>query len=403
MIYKIQFQSIANQILLTICLLSITVACNAQPKQPTTISMNEIRVGASQMEEYLPLLKNKNVAVLANHSSLVNDKHLIDTLLSLNIKITKVFAPEHGFRGDKPDGTLIDNTKDSKTGLPVISMYGNNKTMPETLLDNVDVLLFDIQDVGVRFFTFISAMHYAMQACAAKGIPFIVLDRPNPNGMYVDGPVLDSAQQSYVGMHPIPVVHGLTVGELAMMINGEGWLGDKTCNLTVIKAGNYDHGMNYNLPIKPSPNLPSDKSIILYPSLALFEGTVISVGRGTYEPFLQIGHPSLKEMPHSFKPVSIPDMSSKPPLENQLCFGYSFKNIEAKPEFTLRYLLEFYVKFEDKDKFFLPYFNKLIGNGITMKQIKQGMSESEIKASWEPDLSKYKQMRKKYLLYTDFE
>jgi uncharacterized protein YbbC (DUF1343 family) len=363
----------------------------------------QIMVGAEQMDQYLPLLKGKRVAILTNHSSMVGNTHLVDTLLSYSINIVNVFAPEHGFRGNQPDGAHIDNSKDQKTGIPIISLYGLNKNLPVEILENIDVLIFDIQDVGVRFYTYISAMAYAMKSCAEKGTSFIVLDRPNPNGMYVDGPMLDSAYTSYIGTLPLPIVHGLTIGELANMINGEKWMTEKTCPLTVIPVKNYNHLTKYNLPIKPSPNLPSDKSITLYPSLALFEGTVISVGRGTYQPFLQIGHPQFTDLKHSFTPASIPNMSAKPPLENKKCYGYSFENVTVKPAFTLKYLLEFYNKYDQKDEFFSPYFNKLVGNGETMKQIKAGLSEAEIKETWQPGLNKYKLMRKKYLLYKDFE
>ncbi|MTI38493.1 exo-beta-N-acetylmuramidase NamZ family protein [Fulvivirga lutimaris] len=385
-------------------LIIISSSCKAQPEQNQDPDKT-IKVGAENLTEYLPLLKDKKVALLANHSSLVGNTHLVDTLLSNQIGIVKVFAPEHGFRGDRPDGAKIDNTKDPKTGIPIVSMYGKNKSLPVELLEGVDVLIFDIQDVGVRFFTYISAMAYAMKSCAASGTKFIVLDRPNPNGMLVDGPMLDSAFSSYVGMLPIPAVHGLTVGELAKMINGEGWTGDNKCELTVIPVKNYDHGMPYNLPVKPSPNLPSDKAITLYPSLALFEGTVISVGRGTYQPFLQYGHPSFTDLNYSFTPVSIPNMSAKPPLENQKCYGYSFEDIDVKHGFTLKYLLDAYNKFEDKESFFLKtnYFNLLMGNDKTMQQIKSGMDEAAIEATWKPGLELYKEMRKKYLLYKDFE
>lgn len=385
-------------------LIIISSSCTAQQEQNKEPNKS-IKVGAESLAEYLPLLKDKKVALLANHSSLVGKTHLVDTLLSNDVNIVKVFAPEHGFRGDRPDGATIDSTKDPKTGIPIISMYGKNKSLPQELLEGVDVLIFDIQDVGVRFFTYISAMAYAMKSCAASDTEFIVLDRPNPNGMLVDGPMLDSAFSSYVGALPLPAVHGLTVGELAKMINGEGWTGDNNCDLTVIPVKNYDHSMPYILPVKPSPNLPSDKSIILYPSLALFEGTAISVGRGTYEPFIQYGHPSFTDLKHTFTPVSIPNMSSKPPLEGQQCFGYTFEEKEVEPGFTLRYLLEAYKRFEDKDAFFLKtnYFNLLVGNGQTMEQIKLGMNEDEIKATWQTGLDKYKTLRKKYLLYKDFE
>jgi uncharacterized protein YbbC (DUF1343 family) len=372
--------------------------CQSQPVNEPVIP------GDNQINQYLPLLQNKRVAIVANHSAMIAGKHLIDTLLSLDINVTKVLAPEHGFRGDKSDGALINDGKDEKTGIPIISMYGKNKTLDSVIFNNIDIVIFDIQDVGVRFFTFISAMHYVMEACAVSNTPLIILDRPNPNGMYVDGPILDSDYQSYVGIHKIPLVHGLTVGELAKMINGEGWLKDAAkCSLTVITVKNYSHAMSYHLQTKPSPNLPNDLSIALYPSLALFEGTQISVGRGTYKPFLQVGHPSFKDLTYNFTPVSIEGMSKYPPLEGQVCYGYNFENMDFKPHFTLQFLIEFYNKFEDKDDYFKDYFNKLIGNGETMKQIKAGLSEAEIKATWQPQLDQYKIMRKKYLLYPDFE
>lgn len=386
-----------------ILILIIALFCLPNCKGQRAIEAAEMSIGAENIEAYLPLLQNKRVGILANHSSLIGKTHLVDTLLSLNIEVIKVFAPEHGFRGDRPDGALISNSKDVATGLPIVSLYGKNKTLPVELLQDIDVLLFDIQDVGVRFYTYISAMHYAMESCATSGKQFIVLDRPNPNGMYIDGPILDSAKQSYVGMHTIPVVHGLTVGELAKMINGEGWLKDGQCDLTVVPVNNYNHSMSYSLPVKPSPNLPNDQAIVLYPSLGLFEGTDISVGRGTYEAFLQIGHPTFINMPHQFTPVSIEGMSKYPPQENNTCYGYDLSKIDFKPQFTLKYVIEFYQLFGDKENYFKDYFNTLIGNTITMKQIEDGMSEEEIKSHWQEDLNSYKAMRKKYLLYPDFE
>ncbi len=386
-----------KKMLILIFVFALT-SCKSQ-----SVKEKGIEVGAKQLAEFLPLLKNKRVAVLANHSSLIGNTHLVDTLISHQVNIVKVFAPEHGFRGDRPDGAYIDNSKDVATGLPIVSLYGKNKTLPAELLEDIDILIFDIQDVGVRFFTYISAMHYAMESCAKSGKKFIVLDRPNPNGMFVDGPILDSALQSYVGMHPIPVVHGLTVGELAKMINGENWLKDGQCDLTVVPVKNYDHNMSYAMPVKPSPNLPNDKAITLYPSLGLFEGTDISVGRGTHEAFLQIGHPSFFDMPHKFKPVSIEGMSKYPPHENKECFGHDLAEVEFGPQFTLSYVIDCYQLFEDKENYFKDYFNTLIGTTETMKQIQKGWSEKEIKSTWQVDLDNYKLMRKKYLLYPDFE
>ncbi len=358
-------------------------------------------VGAEQFERYLSLLLDKKVAVVANHSALVGQTHLVDVLLKKNISVVKVMAPEHGFRGDKSDGANISDGKDAKTGLPVVSIYGKTKKPTKEMLEDVDVVVFDIQDVGVRFFTYISTMHYVMEACAEHGKQFIVLDRPNPNGMIVDGPILDLKFRAFVGMHPIPTLHGLTVGELAKMINGEGWLKNSIkCDLAVIAVKNYTHDMTYEPPVKPSPNLPNQKSIVLYPSLALFEGTMISVGRGTQEPFLQYGHPSFKS-DHSFTPVSIPGMSKYPPLEGEECFGKYLGDKTVESGFDLSYLLTAYSEFGDKDNFFKPYFNKLMGNDITMQQVKDGLSEEEIKVSWQEGLTAYKVMRKKYLLYSE--
>ncbi|MEM8567685.1 MAG: DUF1343 domain-containing protein, partial [Bacteroidota bacterium] len=336
-----------------LCILCLS-SCGQSQESDNTI----ITVGAQRFDLYLPFLKGQRVAIVANHSALVNKTHLVDTLVAKKINVVKVMAPEHGFRGDKSDGAEISDGKDAITGLPIISIYGKTKKPTEKMLENVDVVVFDIQDVGVRFFTFISTMHYAMEACAENKIEFIVLDRPNPNGMIVDGPILDLKFKSFIGMHPIPTLHGLTVGELAKMINDEGWLeNDVKCNLRVIPVKNYDHSLSYELPVKPSPNLPNQKSIVLYPSLALFEGTQVSVGRGTHEPFLQYGHPSFN-FDYSFTPVSIPGMSKYPPLEGEECFGKYLGDADVEPGFDLSYLLSAYSEFEGKDDFFKPYFNK---------------------------------------------
>ena len=382
------------------CLLfvSLTMACSeAQPSR--------ITVGADQIDRYLPLIQEKRIAVVTNHSGLVKNIHLVDTLLALGVNITKVMAPEHGFRGDRSDGAVIEDGKDTRTGLSIVSIYGKTKKPTPAMLADVEAVIFDIQDVGVRFFTYISTMHYVMEACAENNKSLIVLDRPNPNGMYIDGPVLDTAYRSFVGMHPIPLVHGLTVGELAGMINGEGWLGNGLqCDLTVIPVRHYAHDMTYNLPVKPSPNLPNDLAISLYPSIALFEGTDVSVGRGTYAPFLQFGHPSFEGIfSHSFTPRSIPGMSKYPPHEGQTCYGRLLQDVDCKPHFTLEYLLGVYEKFEHKDKFFKPYFNTLLGQEKTIEQVRNGLPANEIRSTWEKDLASYKTMRKKYLLYDDFE
>ncbi|HWZ22486.1 MAG TPA: DUF1343 domain-containing protein, partial [Cytophagaceae bacterium] len=348
------------------------------------------------------LLKNKNVALMVNPSSLVGKSHLVDTLIASGINIKKIFSPEHGFRGTADAGEKINNETDSKTGLPVISLYGDNKKPTEAQLKDIDVIVFDIQDVGVRFFTYISSMHYLMQACADYNKKIIILDRPNPNGYYIDGPVLEMSYKSFVGMHPIPIVHALTVGELAKMINGEKWLdSNKVCDLTVIPLKNYDHKMNYSLPVKPSPNLPNDLSIQLYPSLCLFEGTIISVGRGTENPFQIIGAPKKEYGKFEFTPKSTPG-AKKPLYENQLCYGIDVRNHASKKGLQLSFLIEVYQKSPEKDKFFNSFFNKLAGNKTLQEQVKKGLTEEEIRKSWQADLTKYKSMRKKYLLYSDF-
>ena len=302
-----------NRVLLFLAFLTLQSACARQPADPIEHRPAALVLGAYQFESYLPLLENRRVGMLVNHTSLVGNTHLVDTLQSLGVDIRKVFAPEHGFRGTADAGEAVEDGIDKATGLPLISLYGSNKKPGREQLADLDVIIFDIQDVGARFYTYISTMHYMMEACAENGKKLIVLDRPNPNGMYVDGPVLEPEFRSFVGMHPIPVVHGLTVGELAKMINGEGWLDNGVkCDLTVIAMDGYTHDSEYALPVKPSPNLPNQLSVQLYPSLCLFEATVVSVGRGTYEPFQQIGHPSFTDMPDSFTPVSIDGMSKYP-------------------------------------------------------------------------------------------
>ena len=360
-----------------------------------------LKIGAENMEQYLPLLKGQRVGMVVNHTAVVNQTHLVDTLKSLGVNITAVFAPEHGFRGEADAGAVIEDGKDLKTGIEIRSLYGKTKKPTPEMLADIDILLFDIQDVGVRFYTYISTMHYTMEAAAEHDIDYIVLDRPNPNGSYADGPVREDDQKSFVGMHPIPIVHGLTIGELATMINSEKWLeGGITCNLKVIKMDNYDHQYEYNLPIKPSPNLATDASILLYPSLCLFEGTVMSVGRGTYQAFQQVGHPSFKgEYDYSFTPISIPGMATKPKYMDEECFGLDLGKPLPERRFTLSYLIEFYNKFENKEKFFRNYIHLLAGTSKLKEQIVSGMSEAEIRDTWEPKLSEYKSLRKKYLLY----
>lgn len=369
----------------------------------------KVLVGAERVELYLPKIQNKNVAIVANHTSLVGGKHLVDTLLSLNVNIKKIFCPEHGFRGNIEAGELINNHTDTKTGLPVFSLYGGNKKPKSENLQDVDVVIFDLQDVGVRFYTYISTMHYVMEACAENNIPLIVLDRPNPNGFYVDGPVLDLKNTSFVGMHPVPLVHGLTVGEFAQMINGEEWLAGKVkCTLEVIPCAGYTHSRTYVLPVKPSPNLPNQISVLLYPSLGFFEGTTVSVGRGTDFPFQVFGYPSYPQKQFKFKPVEKVGASVNPPYKGKVCYGIDLRNYSVdyfigRKSINLEWLMDSYRTYPNKEKFFNNFFRNLAGTPLLRKQIEDGMSAEAIRESWQPEMEKYKKIRKNYLLYPDFE
>ncbi|WP_041738597.1 exo-beta-N-acetylmuramidase NamZ family protein [Echinicola vietnamensis] len=368
---------------------------------PSTSS--PILPGADQPEQYLPLLRGKKVGLVANQTSVLtqkNNQHLVDFLLENDIAVQKIFVPEHGFRGNADAGEVIKNDTDKETGIPLVSLYGSNKKPSEEALMDIDILIFDFQDVGLRFYTYISTMHYVMEACAEQGKPLIILDRPNPNGDYIDGPVLDPAYQSFVGMHPIPVVHGLTMGELALMINGEGWLKHQVkADITVIPVANWNHEQHYSLPVKPSPNLPNDVSIRLYPSLCFFEGTDISVGRGTYFPFQVYGAPDPKYGSFTFTPESINGMSKHPPHEGKTCYGTDLRKTPLTHQFTLQYLLEMYQKSGGGQQFFNSFFDKLAGTDQLRKDILAGKSAAEIKAGWQKPLQAYKTMREKYLLY----
>lgn len=360
-----------------------------------------IIVGAEQTERYLPQLLGKQIALVVNQTSVVNNTHLVDTLLSSGANIKHIFAPEHGFRGKADAGEQVKNGLDAKTGLPIISLYGKNKKPTAEQLKDIELVIFDIQDVGVRFYTYISTMHYMMEACAENNIPLLILDRPNPNGNYTDGPVLEKEFSSFVGMHPIPVVHGLTVGELAQMINGEGWLKDNMrCELNIVPVMNWSHNTPYELPIKPSPNLPNATAINLYPSLCFFEPTQISIGRGTYSPFLVVGSPDSKGN-YSFTPQSIDGMSKYPKHENKACYGIDLRESETMDSINLDYLISFYNDYPKKEEFFTNsrFFNLLAGNATLQEQIKAGLSSSEIKASWQKKLNAYREMSKKYHIY----
>ena len=383
--------------LLSVLLLGIQLAYAQAP----------VITGAARTTEYLPLLKNKRVALLVNQTATIGETHLVDSLLKLQVKIQKIFSPEHGFRGNADAGEKVGNSIDERTGLPIVSLYGKHRKADAADLRDVDILIYDIQDVGARFYTYISSLQELMESAAENNKPLIVLDRPNPNGHYVDGPILDTAFRSFIGMQPIPVVHGMTVGEYARMLNGERWLSrGLQCRLTVISCMQYTHHTMYELPVKPSPNLPDMASIYLYPSTCFFEGTPLSLGRGTDKPFQVFGSPLFPKDLYSFTPRSVPG-AKEPPLKDQVCYGYDLsgntKNVlkETGNRLQLKWLIQAYKLYPQKDKFFTLFFNKLAGNNILMQQIKDGKSEQEIRQSWEPALSHFKKVRKKYLLYEE--
>ena len=366
----------------------------------------EILPGVQQTNLYLNLLASKNVAVVANQTSVIikdknNYTHLVDSLLSLDINIKKAFSPEHGFRGNADAGEKVIDEIDAKTEIPIVSLYGSNKKPSKEQLKGIDIVVFDIQDVGVRFYTYISTLHYVMEACAELGIPMLVFDRPNPNGHYIDGPTLEIEHTSFVGMHPIPVVYGMTIGEYAQMINGEHWLKNNVkCDLTVIPLQNYIHSKFYSIPIKPSPNLPNDKAINLYPSLCFFEGTNVSVGRGTEKQFQIYGSPFMKRTSLNFCFTPQPNAGAKHPMhENIECCGFDLSNIKDLHKIDVSYLIKAYSLTEDKSKFFNNFFTKLAGTTKLQKQLENKKSAKEIYASWQPKIEEFKKVRQKYLLY----
>ncbi len=370
-----------------------------------------IQVGSKMFDKYFPIIQEKRVAIIGNQTSMVGSTHLVDTLLSLGIDVKKVFAPEHGFRGNADAGEKVTDGKDSKTGLPILSLYGkkNRKPSVERLLD-VDVIIFDIQDVGVRFYTYISTMHYAMEACAEQNKKMIILDRPNPNGFFVDGPILKKGNESFVGMHPVPIVHGMTIGEYAHMINGEKWLANGIqCDLMVVKCQNYEHSDFYELPIKPSPNLPNMASIYLYPSLCLFEGTNVSIGRGTKKPFQLIGSPLISETGFSFTPKPTPG-AKHPKLEGEKCNGYDLEDfgehyLRSLGKLYLHWVVAIYQESSSKADFFRNdgFFKLLTGDKTIREMIETGKDANEIWESFQDEVKRFKIKRKKYLLYSDFE
>ena len=372
---------------------------------------NELKIGIEKTEAYLPLINDKNVAVVSNHTSKFYNSnksiHLVDSLLKLKVNIIKVFAPEHGFRGNSDAGEKIVNTVDLKTGLPIISLYGDKKKPDKNDLKNIDVIIFDIQDVGARFYTYLSTLNYIMEGCAENNIDLIILDRPNPNGHYIDGPVMKKESMSFVGLHPVPIVYGMSIGEYAKMINGENWLNNSylkattnnsKCKLTIIEMSDYNRLEKYKLPEKPSPNLPNQKSINLYPSLCFFEQTPISVGRGTNKQFQIIGSSDWEVTNFNFKPKSMKG-AKYPKFENILCNGYNLENEKYLSKINLRWLILAYKKEKNKETFFRSGFHRLAGNKELENQIKNQISESEIKKSWEKDLNDFKKIREKYLIY----
>jgi uncharacterized protein YbbC (DUF1343 family) len=375
---------------------------------PLICQQKEMLTGAERTSYYLPLLKGKNIGLVVNQTSIIGKVHLVDSLIQLGLNVKKIFAPEHGFRGNADAGEKISDSKDAKTGVPIISIYGSKKAPERVDLYGIDVIVFDIQDVGTRFYTYISTLHYVMLSCADNNIPLIVFDRPNPNGHFIDGPMLDLAYQSFVGMHPIPVVHGMTIGEYAQMINGENWLGDnKRSNLQVVSCMNYKHSDIYNLPIPPSPNLPNMRSIYLYPSICYFEGTQISLGRGTNKQFQVLGAPNLNAGDFTFTPEPKPG-AMNPPQLGKLCRGMDLSGlqelqIKAKKTIDLSYLIQIYRDYPDKESFFLPgmFFDKLAGSSKLREMIQSGYSEQQIKDTWQPGLNQFKKVRKKYLIYED--
>jgi uncharacterized protein YbbC (DUF1343 family) len=382
----------------------------AQHQMPANqVKSAAIKTGADRTELYFnTYLKDKKIAVVANQTSLVGGVHLVDTLIGAGLMVEKVFAPEHGFRGEAEAGAVIKSGVDTKTGLPIISLYGNKKKPEASDLQGIDIVIFDIQDVGARFYTYISTLAYVMEACAEQSITVLVLDRPNPHGFYVDGPVLQPEFASFVGLHKIPIVHGMTVAEYARMVNAEGWLKNGIrCKLEWVEVEGYTHSSRYDLPVRPSPNLPDMESIYLYPSLCLFEGTPVSVGRGTDKPFKIIGHPAYKKGDFSFTPVSLKGISENPPHKGLKCNGIDLSNyaddIKMNGQIRLEWLIEMYKSLGTEVRFFEGFFNKLAGTSTLSEQIISGKTEAQIRESWQADLNAFKKIRKKYLLYPDFE
>ncbi|MCX6311151.1 MAG: DUF1343 domain-containing protein [Bacteroidetes bacterium] len=394
-------------IFVSLFITSLSSQITVRVKQNVEKTDADVSTGAEKTSVYLPWLAGKNVAVVANQTSMINATSLVDSLIALKIKVKKIFCPEHGFRGTAENGEDVGNSIDKKTGLPVISLYGDHVKPLAKDLNGIDVVIYDIQDVGVRCYTYVTTMTYVMEACAENKKRFIILDRPNPNGYYIDGPILESENKSFVGLHPVPLVYGMTIAEYAQMVNGEKWLTNGLqCDLKVVSCDNYEHSDWYQLPIATSPNLPNMASVYLYPSLCLFEGTVMSVGRGTDLPFQVVGHPKLKNAAYKFTPVSKP-AAKKPLYENQVCFGHDLHNfsllyVRDYKGLYLFWILTSFKDMPDQDKYFNDFFEKLAGTKTLRQQIIAGKTEEQIKATWRPGIEKFKLIRKKYLLYADF-
>ncbi len=416
-----RFKVFKNTVLLFVL---ITISCGNQVKHEVGSSkleeqalnefLNQVQddksiiVGANRTDQYIPLLQGKRVGVVANQTSVIFKKekklytHIVDSLLALKIDVKKVFSPEHGFRGTADAGEIVKDGKDTKTGLNIYSLHGKHKKPSAEQLEGLDIMIFDIQDVGVRFYTYISTICYVMEACAEQNIPLLILDRPNPNGNYIDGPVLEKKHSSFMGMHPIPLVHGMTIAEYAKMINGEAWLNNGiTCDITIIDIKNYTHESFYSLPIRPSPNLPNDKAITLYPSLGLFEGTNINAGRGTEFQFQRYGAPFLDKNHYQFSYTPVANFGSKyPKHKDDVCYGVDLSKVKADRRFTLKYIMDAYNNATDKSKVFnTSNFTTHAGTRKLQQQIEAGLSEVEIRASWQDDLEAYKKVREKYLIY----
>lgn len=402
-----------STVLVFIAIIACCCKSSAIQSYAAGIGADSIKTGADQTEQYLPYLQGKRVAILANPTTVIGNRHLVDSLLNRGIQIVKVFGPEHGFRGNASNGSQVQDEKDAATGLPILSLYGAKRKPTATDLQDVDIVLFDIQDVGCRFYTYINVLRDVMESCAEHHKEMLILDRPNPNGYLVDGPVLDMQLKSGIGQFPIPIAHGMTIAEFAQMINGEGWLPNKQqCQLKIIPVKNYRHDMEYTLPVKPSPNLNTQQSILLYPSTCLFEGTILNHGRGTYYPFTVLGSPALKnKFSFSYTPVSIPGMSESPLHMNEVCYGIDLRNYDTRElrksqRINIDWMITLYNAYPEKEKFFDRTQSKQMGNidglaGVRdfKQQIIAGKTAQQIQASWEPGLSSYKKMRKKYLLY----